>query len=82
MTRALNPRKVGVSVYCASCGQRKAPIGRSVPLEMYLCDWECRGYREVPLSGSLWPGESEADFGYPVNDDGTEIILVGDALAD
>jgi len=49
---------------------------------MYLCDWECRGYREVPLSGSLWPGESEADFGYPVNDDGTEIILVGDALAD
>jgi hypothetical protein len=33
----------------------------------------CHGYREEPKVGDLWPGESEADFGYPVSDDGTEI---------
>ena len=31
-----------------------------------LCDWKCPGYNEEPMPGSLWPGESEADFGYPV----------------
>lgn len=69
----LNPRKVGVAVTCRTCGQRKAPVGRSVPLMMYLCDHECQGYREEPRAGSLWPGESEADFGYPVADVGTEV---------
>ena len=66
----LNPRKVGVVVTCVVCGRRKAPIGRAVPLEMYLCDRDCRGYYEKPHPGSLWPGESEVDFGYPVGDDG------------
>lgn len=69
----LNPRKVGIAVICLVCAQRKAPIGRSVPLMMSLCDHECTGYDAEPFAGSLWPGESEADFGYPVNDRGTEI---------
>jgi hypothetical protein len=69
----LDPRKIGVAVTCAVCGQRKAPIGRSVPLGMYLCDRDCPGYREPPRPGSLWPGEPEADFGYPVGDDGTRL---------
>ena len=67
----LNADKVGVAVECDVCGHRKAPIGRSVPLGMYLCDHECTGYEREPKPGSLWPGESEAEFGYPVADVGT-----------
>jgi hypothetical protein len=70
----LNPNKVGVIVECAVCGFQKAPIGRSVPFEMYLCDHECTGYRQEPFPGSLWPGESESEFGYAVGDDGTTIV--------
>jgi hypothetical protein len=69
----LNPQKVGVSVTCRICEHRKAPIGRSVPFGMEMCHMECRGYRAYPYPGSLWPGESEAEFGYPVSNDGTEI---------
>lgn len=29
-------------------------------------DDQCAGYRESPLSGDLWPGETEEEFGYPV----------------
>jgi rubredoxin len=36
-----------------------------------LCDGECNGYREEPYAGSLWPGETEEDFGYPISADGT-----------
>ncbi len=47
---------------CTVCGRRKAPVGRSVPLECggSYCDWECDGYRKDPKPGHLWPGE-EAD---------------------
>jgi hypothetical protein len=68
----LNPNKVGVAVTCTVCHQRKAPRGRSVPTVMYLCDRDCSGYEREPFAGSLWPGESEADFGFPVGEVGTE----------
>jgi hypothetical protein len=63
--------KVGIRVECATCGQMKQPIGRSAPMEGYYCDWECSGYREPPHVGSLWPGETDEDFGYPCGDVGT-----------
>jgi len=56
--------EIGVAVYCVVCGHRKAPIGRSVPFGMYLCDHECDGYRKEPLPGQLWPGETREQFGY------------------
>lgn len=70
----LNPLKVGIRVHCAVCGYTKKPIGRSAPLDMSYCDDGCLGYRRPPFVGSLWPDESEAEFGYPVNNDGTEIV--------
>jgi hypothetical protein len=68
--------KVGISVYCTVCKMRKSPIGRSAPLEMAnsLCDDECPGYREDPKPGSLWPGETAAEFGYPISDDATHEV--------
>ena len=69
--------KVGISIYCTVCGRRKAPRGRSVPDAMAsgLCtmgpDFQCPGYDEDPRVGSLWPGETEEDFGYPVGSFGT-----------
>lgn len=77
MSYELNPNKVGVSVECTVCGLRKKPRGRSAPLEMAnsLCDHECPGYDQPPYAGSLWPRESEADFGYPVGDDGTRLAV-------
>jgi hypothetical protein len=67
----LDPNKVGVAVECAVCGRRKQPVGRDAPMGWYGCTFECSGYRQEPYPGSLWPGESEADFGYYVNDRGT-----------
>ena len=67
----LRDNVVGKVVECATCHKRKSPIGRSAPMEMYLCDDDCPGYSKAPLSGSLWPGESEAEFGYPVGEVGT-----------
>ena len=67
----LDPNKVGVAVECAVCGFQKKPVGRSAPFESYHCESECRGYWQDPQPGSLWPGESEADFGYPVQNAGT-----------
>lgn len=60
--------KVGIALECVVCHLRKKPVGRSAPLEMAnsLCDHECPGYYQDPLPGSLWPGESDVDFGYPV----------------
>jgi len=69
----LNPKKEGVSVACTVCRQTKAPVGRSAPVELRMCDWECAGYTQEPKVGWLWPGESEEDFGYPVPDAGTKI---------
>ncbi len=47
---------------CAACGQRKAPRGRSVPMEASngYCDHECPGYGLIPMPGHLWPGELAA----------------------
>lgn len=42
---------------CATCGHRKAPMGRAIPLTMYMCDRDCEGYDEDPKPGHLWPGE-------------------------
>lgn len=56
--------EVGTAAYCAVCGQRKKPIGRSAPLGVSLCDDECEGYRREPLPGELWPGETREEFGY------------------
>lgn len=68
---ALNPNKYGISVQCKTCHHIKAPVGRSTPLNTYYCDHECAGYYQEPLSGSLWPNESEADFGFYVGEVGT-----------
>lgn len=47
--------------YCAVCGLRKKPVGRSAPTEMAngLRDRYCPGYRQDPQPGHLWPGEIE-----------------------
>lgn len=66
----LNPRKVGAHVTCATCGDTKKPIGRSGPLGASYCTDECEGYSKPPHVGSLWPGESEAEFGYSVGNVG------------
>ena len=70
----LNPKKFGVRVVCAVCGISKAPIGRSVPMELRMCDSECAGYHQPPLVGSLWPAESETEFGYNVGDVGVDYL--------
>jgi len=80
MSILLSTTKVGVQVKCAVCGHMKKPRGRSGPLGAYYCEprgptesylFGCDGYYKPPFVGSLWPGESEADFGYPCMDDGT-----------
>lgn len=68
---ALNPQKVGIAVYCVICARMKQPVGRSAPMDSALCEDECPGYWMTPLPGSLWPNESEFDFGYEVSNSGT-----------
>ena len=66
--------KVGISVECVRCRRTKAPRGRSVAAAMgnSMCtDDQCKGYREDPKPGDLWPGETEAEFGYPVSSNAT-----------
>lgn len=63
--------KVGMAVYCNTCGLRKSPRGRSAPYALPMCNFECSGYYEDPKVGDLWPGETEEEFGYPVSADGT-----------
>ncbi len=66
--------KVGIAVECRRCGRTKAPRGRSLPDAMYdgYCTWDkCTGYRDDPLPGDLWPGETAEDFGYPCSDKAT-----------
>lgn len=72
------PLRRGVRVVCAVCGRTKAPVGRSTPAVMSLCDDDCRGYRTPPLPGSLWPGETTEEFRYPVADVGTEAVTDDD----
>jgi hypothetical protein len=70
--RVLRPNVYGVYVQCSVCGRTKAPVGRSTPAGTYMCEsaTDCDGYALEPIVGSLWPNESEADFGYPVGDIG------------
>lgn len=63
--------RVGVSVRCATCGDTKRPVGRSMPLGVSYCDDDCPGYHQAPFVGSLFPGETSTEFGYPVSDYGT-----------
>jgi hypothetical protein len=64
--------KIGIAVYCMTCGLRKAPRGRSVPVAIAngMCDTHCSGFYENPRSGDLWPGETEEEFGFPVGNFG------------
>ncbi len=71
----MSSMKVGISVQCTTCGRTKAPIGRSVPHQLDLCDRDCPGNRQDPIPGSLWPGETEADYGYPVSSIGTKEVM-------
>lgn len=50
---------IGVSVKCLTCGNFKAPVGRSIAPAMggSYCADECAGYRDDPYSGWLFPGE-------------------------
>lgn len=73
MTENPMPEKVGVTVRCVVCGDMKKPIGRSGPLGASYCDADCPGYRQEPFPGSLWPGETEAELGYPVGNDGVRL---------
>jgi hypothetical protein len=66
--------RVGIIVRCAVCGDVKKPIGRSGPLGASYCDEDCNGYRQAPFVGSLWPGETSEDFGYPCGTDGTKVV--------
>ena len=74
--------RVGVKIVCTVCGQMKQPVGRSAPMgPSYCTDDGCRGYPMPPEPGSLWPGETEVEFGYPVAAAGTiEMRRHGDAI--
>ena len=72
--RELSKNKVGVSVWCGTCGRMKKPFGRDAPVSSSYCAYGCTGYEKEPLPGSLWPGESEHDFGYAVGQNGVETI--------
>lgn len=70
--------KVGVYVECSVCGYTKKPKGRSGPMGVKYCEapWPgehggCAAYWDEPRPGSLWPGETEEEFGYPVGPGGT-----------
>jgi len=50
--------------WCETCGMRKSPVGRSVPIEMAnsLCNDDCDGYRKDPQPSGHWIGEECAAF--------------------
>lgn len=66
--------KIGIRVTCAVCGDMKKPRGRSEPLGVPYCTEDCAGYHQPPFVGSLWPNETEEEFGYPVGSAGTEEV--------
>ena len=66
----LSKTKVGARLSCTVCLMQKKPIGRSAPIVGHYCDHECDGYYRHPLAGSLWPGESEFEFGFAVGEQG------------
>jgi len=65
--------RVGIVVRCVTCHRMKKPVGRSSALQDAGCNDECEGYRQAPYPGSLWPGETENEFGFSISDDGTEL---------
>lgn len=71
----MGEERIGVMVRCKTCGWIKKPIGRDAPVGWYGCDDGCSGYRTDPRPGSLWPGETSTDFGYPIGTDGTEVFI-------
>lgn len=66
--------KVGIHVECAVCGRTKTPRGRDGGLHNGKCDRDCSGYSLDPQVGSLWPGETDEEFGYPCGDVGTKAV--------
>ena len=67
--------KIGITVECAVCGNMKQPVGRDASGHAHYCTrYTCEGYDQEPFAGSLWPGESEEDFGYPVSSRGTTTV--------
>lgn len=74
----MTPTKRGIYVECAVCGRTKQPIGRDA--RTVGCDDECPGYDQSSHVGSLWPGETDADFGYPCGDTGTEPVTPPPAI--
>ena len=53
--------KDGVEIMpvCSVCHLRKKPWGRSAPLEMLLCDYDCEGYRQEPHVSQYWSRNEE-----------------------
>lgn len=53
--------KCWTDVDCARCGLRKAPRGRSVPMEAAnsYCSFDCPGYDQEPKPPHLW-GEHDS----------------------
>lgn len=66
--------RVGIAVRCNLCGRNKAPFWRSIGYGLYLCERDCPGYYQDPRPGSLWPGETEKEFGYPIISAGTKEV--------
>lgn len=63
---------IGVIVFCAKCNNRKAPYGRSIPLEIGsisgMCmEQYCTGYWNAPMPTQLWQGETCKEFGYVIH---------------
>lgn len=58
------PEYIGIQVRCTVCNRMKQPHGRSAPYAVIYCNDRCRGYKDEPLPGCLWPSESSSDFGY------------------
>ena len=75
--------RIGISVECAVCHRTKAPRGRSLPCQWASsrCDWDCPGYRLDPQAGSLFPGETEAEFGFPIGPEGTREMTEAESSA-
>ena len=49
---------------CLHCGLRKAPFGRSVPMQLSLCNAdECSYYYDPPEPDCRWPGEETCEIG-------------------
>lgn len=66
--------KIGIAVFCETCGLLKKPIGRDAPADSYYCTSDCRGYRDKPYPGQLWPGETDDQYGFDACDDATRVL--------